>query len=297
MHIAIASCETLPDWEVDDRFLHEALRRRGLDFTILAWDRHDANWSDFDACLIRTTWDYMERQAEFVAWAKKVENQTTLFNPAKVVEWNTHKRYLCALAQRGVPIAPTLWYDKGETVSVREFMANRGWSRGFIKPQVGATARETMRFEATPSGLARAQAHVDRLLCSESLMIQPYLSRVENEGERSLIFFNDTLSHAVEKCPMAGDYRVQDDFGASDYPVKPRQDEVVLAEAALSCMAKILDLQAPLLYARVDILRTDQGAPVLNELEVVEPSLFFRHSEAAGCMLADALWQRFKMTS
>jgi hypothetical protein len=48
----------------------------------------------------------------------------------------------------------------------------------------------------------------------------------------------------------------------------------------------------PLLYARVDLLRDDAGRWVLNELEVVEPSLFFRHGPEAAHTLARALLLR-----
>jgi len=49
---------------------------------------------------------------------------------------------------------------------------------------------------------------------------------------------------------------------------------------------------APLLYARVDFLRDDDGRLRLSELELVEPSLFFRHAPHAADMLADALLAR-----
>ena len=45
----------------------------------------------------------------------------------------------------------------------------------------------------------------------------------------------------------------------------------------------------PWLYARVDFLRDHHGNLKLSELEMVEPSLFFRHCPAAADRLAAAL--------
>ena len=88
MRIGLATCRDLPDWEVDDRPLHDALTARGVDLHHPVWDDPTVDWDAFDAVLIRTTWDYMERQEEFAAWAERVPR---LLNPAHIVRWNTHK--------------------------------------------------------------------------------------------------------------------------------------------------------------------------------------------------------------
>ncbi len=286
MRIALATCSNLPAWEVDDRPLLEAIAARGAEAVTAVWDDPAIAWNRFDAVLIRTTWDYMEKRDAFVAWAKCVESKTRLFNPSRIVQWNTSKSYLRDLKQRGVPIAPTVWLRKGKRVDVAATMQHRGWSAGFIKPVIGATARETLRFNADCEGILAAQRHLDRLLPQEEMMLQPYLSRVETEGERSAIFIDGRFSHAVQKIPKPGDYRVQDDFGAVDHLVSLDQEEMQLATSIVSCV------NGELLYARVDLLRDDEGWPVLTELEVVEPSLFFRHSKEAAHALAKALVRR-----
>ena len=43
------------------------------------------------------------------------------------------------------------------------------------------------------------------------------------------------------------------------------------------------------LYARVDLIRADDGAPRLLELELTEPSLFFAQAAGAARRLADEL--------
>ena len=285
--IAVATCSSLSDQEVDDRPLFAAFERLGAEVRPVVWDDPLADWSRFEACLIRSTWDYADRRDEFVAWAERVARLTRLFNRAEIVRWNTQKDYLAELEARGAPLAPSVWLRRGSSLDVEAVMQDRRWTRGFLKPSIGATARETLRFSIAPAagaaGLREAQAHVDRLLPREGLILQPYYVSVETEGEISAIFIDGECTHAVRKVPVPGDYRVQDDFGASDAPYS-------LEPAELSLARKIVGLvNADLLYARVDFLRDDQGRLRLNELELVEPSLFFRHAPHAAERLAGAL--------
>jgi glutathione synthase/RimK-type ligase-like ATP-grasp enzyme len=293
MRLALVTCRDLPSWEVDDRPLVAELTQRGATVVEPAWDDPSADWSSFAGCLIRTTWDYMERRDEYVSWAERVERSTPLFNSARVVRWNTHKSYLRELESLGVAIIPTLWLEPGEPVTIAARLAERGWGRGFLKPTIGATARETLRFEADADGLAAAQAHADRVLAREGLMLQPYLERVESDGEVSAIFLGGELSHGVRKVPVAGDFRVQDDFGARDFPYQFTGAERDTAAAAIAAAEQALALPAGgLLYARADFLRGATGDLLLTELELVEPSLFFRHSPTGPEKLADALLLR-----
>jgi hypothetical protein len=283
MRIALATCRNLPAWERDDRPLHAALRGLGVDVRLPAWDDAAFDFGACDACLIRTTWDYVERRGEFVAWAERVGAACPLFNRPEIVRWNTDKTYLRELEARGVAIVPTVWLERGAEPDIGRLLADRGWTRGFLKPVFGSTARETLRFDARGEGLAQAQRHADRLLRREALMLQPYYDTVETWGEGSVIFVAGRMTHAVRKVPRGGDYRVQDDFGACDEPYAPSAAEQAWAHDVLE--------RAPhgLLYARVDLLRDEQGAPRLTELELVEPSLFFRHAPHAAEGLAEAL--------
>lgn len=286
MHIALATCSSLPDWEVDDQHLKNAFERRGVSFTCPSWDDAQFDWGSVDACLIRTTWDYMERREEFLAWTRRVETSTPLFHNAQIVQWNTHKAYLRELEEKGLPIAPTEWLDAGTSVDLGALLHARGWNQAFVKPAIGATARETLRFRVDQDGLTQAQAHVNRLLACEDILIQPYLSRVETEGETSVIFIDGEVTHAVRKIPVPGDYRVQDDFGAQDEPTKLCAEDLSLAGRVVAAVER------DLLYARVDFLRDDAGALVVSELELVEPLLFFRHGPHAADRLVDALCAR-----
>ena len=276
--IALATCATVPDWEVDDRVFHDALAARGVDSRQCVWDDPQIDWSRFDLVVIRTTWDYQEKRDAFVAWAERLP--VPLHNPAHVVRWNTHKSYLRDLEARGVPIIPTEWLARGTAPDVASICARRGWRRAFLKPCVGATSRETLRFDAADPA---AQRHVERLLPHEDLMLQPYLSAVETDGELSAIFIDGELTHAVRKVPVPGDYRVQDDFGAKDHAID--FPDVALARRVVDAVGE------GLLYARADFLAAKEGL-LVTELELVEPSFFFRHAHHAAERLAEAISMR-----
>ncbi|NVB37696.1 hypothetical protein G6O69_07615 [Pseudenhygromyxa sp. WMMC2535] len=296
--LALATCANLPDWEVDDRPLHAALARRGASVEQPCWDDPEVDWASFDAVVIRTTWDYQHRCQDFVRWAEAVEARTRLFNPAAVVAWNTDKRYLRELGERGVALAPSLWLEPGEAVDLRAAVADFASERAFFKPVVGASAVGTRRFSTTDADeLAAAAADLDaHLAAGEAMILQPYLASVEDQGELSVLVYDGEPCYGVRKIPVPGDYRVQDDYGASDEPWQPDEAARELVARSLAALGqRIRELggrDEALLYARVDMLRDHEGALVLNELELVEPSLFFRHDPRAGEGFADALLRR-----
>ena len=287
MNIVLATCRDLPESEQDDRALHEALAERGVDFELIPWDDPETEWGMFDACLIRTTWDYDSRLEEYLAWVDHAGAVTRLFNPPEVIRWNAHKSYLRDLERVGVPVVATQWGKRGGELDVKDVVEERGWDRGFIKPAVGATSVDTMRFDATSEGLLAAQRHVDALIKQGDVLIQPYLERVETQGERSAIFVDGAMTHSVVKRPVAGDYRVQNDFGASDEPVELTAEELRLTDM----VCRVAETNH-LLYARVDMLRDADDHAVVTEVELIEPSMFFRHSREAAEKLADALIAR-----
>ncbi|MDG2423438.1 MAG: hypothetical protein P8M22_05610 [Phycisphaerales bacterium] len=296
MRLAIATCSSLPDWEVDDAPLHDALVTLGIDFSHEIWTDETVDWAAYDACLIRTTWDYVQQLERFLEWASTVSSLTRLFNPMQTIQWNTRKSYLQDLESQQIPIVPTCWLEQGTPVGLDSILTNEGWPRGFIKPLVGATAFGTMRFDHETESLRAAQEHLDKMLLHQSMLVQPYLEQVETKGEWSGIFIDGKWSHAVQKIPTPGDYRVQDDFGATDHPGTDTGPARDLAENVMDVIKAHPgwtgehDGISPL-YARVDLLQNGD-THLVNEVELVEPSLFFRHAPAAAIALSQALTRR-----
>jgi glutathione synthase/RimK-type ligase-like ATP-grasp enzyme len=146
-----------------------------------------------------------------------------------------------------------------------------------VKPAVGAGSRDTERHHR--SELEAAVAHAKRLLdAKRSVLLQPYLSRVDTAGETALMYFEGRFSHAIRKGPLLppGGAATTGLFATETItPRIPGDDELKLAEQVV----RAIPFEMPL-YARVDLIRDAEGSPCLLELELTEPSLFFAH--AAG---------------
>lgn len=276
--VLIATCRPLPSADVDEPLLVEALAREGLRAAAAPWDDPATDWSRARACILRSTWDYHRRLNDFLAWVDRTQTVTRLWNTAAVIRWNAHKGYLRALEARGVPVVPTLWLDRGTTPRLAERLARRSWSEVVVKPAVSLGAHDTLRVPA--SELARADAHAAQVLQTRDVMVQPYLASVEAYGERSLIFIDGQLSHAIRKKPaLAPAENAPEDPLAGYRRVDAAEDELATARRILHLLqASGFDP----LYARVDIARDERGAPMLMELELIEPFLYmFLCPEAA----------------
>jgi hypothetical protein len=233
--------------------------------------------------VLRETWDYHHRLDEFMGWIEQVEKRTTLLNSPGLVRWNAHKTYLRDLEANGVPIVPTIWLEAGTQANFRAEVLARGWQRQqvVIKPTVSASAFETLLFSEEDA--ARAQEHIGRLLPSRDLMLQPFLPSVQAYGERSLMFIDGTYTHAVRRPePFMGD-----DIPYESRPAQATADEIAFASSVLDALP-----ETPL-YARVDIA-PDAEQLRLMELELIEPSLFFKFSPRAVTLMADGIERRFR---
>src|SRR5688572_13414539 len=108
--IALVTAAAARNRDEDLPPLESALRDAGADVTIAEWDRpHD--WSRFDIALLRATWDYPQRLAEFFDWAETVSRKTKLLNPLPVVKWSSDKHYLGHLAEKDVPTVLTKFVE------------------------------------------------------------------------------------------------------------------------------------------------------------------------------------------
>jgi glutathione synthase/RimK-type ligase-like ATP-grasp enzyme len=281
MSVLLATCAALPGLYGDDRYLLDALTRRGFTAEPAVWEDPHRDWGAASLCLIRSAWDYSYRRRQFLAWAEYVAASSRLWNPLGVIRWNTHKRYLDDLAEHGVPTVPTVVLEAGAGTSLAALLAERGWTDVVIKAAVAQTGRYAMR--VTPSRLAEGQAHLDRLLPHEDMLVQPWMPAVLQAGEVSLVYVDGEFTHAVRKRATGDSFLVHHDFGGSVRPTRPHATQLDIAARALAVAPEATR------YARVDLVEEDAGRPVVMELELVEPELFFRYSEAAVERLVDAV--------
>lgn len=282
--IAIATCAGHGDLKADDDLLREALRARGAEAISVVWDEGGVDWGGFDLCLVRSTWDYHDKHAEFLAWARRVEAATRLHNPAGLIAWSSDKRYLRELAEAGVPTVPTLWVERGSELDLEGELAARDWKEAVVKPVVDLGAKNLHRVRADD-----AQEALAAVLARQEALVQPFLPSLETEGELSLIYIEGSFSHAARKRPAPGDFRVQSIWGGTTAPAKVEASHVELAERALA------QLDEPPLYARVDLVKDLDGNPALIELELIEPNLYLSTDPPAAARLADAALLRINV--
>ena len=262
----------------------EALRGLGLRAELAAWDDARVDWAAARAHVIRSTWNYSEQPAAFLAWTARVAAVSALWNPAPVVRGNLHKGYLVGLAARGLPTLETEVVARAAPRRLADVAGARGWRDVVVKPAVGAGGRGALR---TQANAGPGEAHLAALLAAGDALVQPYVDAIEREGERSLVYFGGALRHATRKLPRTGEFRVQEHLGGATRPWTATDAERALADAALATV------DAPLLYARVDLVPVD-GAPHVSELELIEPSLYLEHLPGGYAAFARAIAERLE---
>jgi glutathione synthase/RimK-type ligase-like ATP-grasp enzyme len=279
--VALATCAHFPHGDADDAGLPAALG--GADFVV--WDDPAAGWEAYDLVVVRSTWDYQLRREEFLAWAAGLGAK--LVNPPAVLRWNTDKRYLHEVAAAGLPVVATALVEPGEPFAppAGEYV---------VKPTVSAGSRDTARFSPGAGEAARAAALVHAIHESgRTAMVQPYVASVDARGETAMLFFDGRFSHAIHK-------------GALLQPGREPTGEVFAPETIAARTAtgaerevaqRIVDwtterFGAAPAYARVDLVEDGDGAPLLLELELTEPSLFFAYAPEAPARFADAVRRR-----
>lgn len=275
--VAIATCR---DLYVDDDtpLLLTALSEFDMTVDLVAWDDPDFDWSATDLVVLRSTWDYTANVDAFRAW---VASLPRVLNSSEFVTWNTDKHYLRTLSAAGVPIIPTTFADVGVVPVFPD-------GTFVVKPCVGAGSKDAARYESDQHVVAAD--HVRRLHdAGRDVMVQPYVSAVDTEGEMAYVFIDGALSHVMRKGAMlhsseedrSGLFRAEQmSLAASDADAQEIARRVLAAANATDA-----------LYARVDLCRHD-GEWVLMELELTEPSLFLVYAPDAAGRFAAAIAAR-----
>jgi glutathione synthase/RimK-type ligase-like ATP-grasp enzyme len=294
MKIAFLACpDTLPGsptrrpdaFEHDLLFgaLHDGLAGRA-DLAGLDWRAPLDELTGFDLAYLGTPWDYTEAKDEFLArLAALGAGGVRVCNPLDVIRWNSDKLYLSELEQRGAVGIPTLWPEAPGAAEVRAAFDHFGSERVVVKRRVGAGAIGQVSFR-------RDDPELTGWSMDQAAMIQPFLPAIQREGELSFIFVDGVLSHALVKSAVAGDYRIQSLYGGTETVLDPAPADRAAAEAIMA----LLPFVEPPLYARIDMVRLDDGRLAVIEAELIEPYLYPLQGPHFGRMLADAMIRRLR---
>lgn len=279
MHIALVTAKHVDPARTDDALLCAALVEQGDSFEWLPWDRDGVRWQQYDRVVLRSCWDYHRELPRFAAWLESLaELGAALVNPLPVVWENLHKAYLLKLAAAGVPVPPLKLLARGSHGELTRLQAELG-AELIVKPAVSGSAWRTFRVPA--GGAAHAQAEFAALVAERDAIVQAFVPEIQTRGEYSLMFFAGRYSHAVLKTPAAGEFRCQGEYGGSVTALDPPAAVRAAAERALAVFG------APP-YARLDIV-VSRGLPLVMEVELIEPVLFFAAAPGSAALMVDAL--------
>ena len=259
--------------------LQRALDGVGISAVPTPWTAHTDDASglhDYACVLPLLAWGYHH---DAVRWRRACatwqRGGVRLANPASVLAWNTDKRYLRELAQRGVAIPSTTFTDVLSQEDVERAFADTGADELIVKPAVSGGAWMTQRLRRGDKAAA---------VGGMTMLLQPYLHTIETQGETSLLYFGGRLSHAVNKRPLVGEFRIQEEFGG-EYTLVPEP-----AAGALALAGQVLDaVGEPLLYARIDMVPDANGRWLLMEAELIEPDFYLGVDSRQGAGFAQAL--------
>lgn len=281
----------MPDQFTDDLLVISELGKLGAEVTYEPWDS-ELDWPSFDAVCVRSPWDYSRRRDEFVEWADRVG--PNLHNSAEILRWNSDKAYMGDLDAAGLAVVETTFLEPGES-----------WTAGdvevVVKPTISAGGRDTGRF--CPEARQGAHALIDTIHQSgKTAMVQPFQPSVDELGETALVFIDGEFSHPLRKRAVLRPDEVapvrSTDLMVAEAMYDPElvlsgtyePDELALAERIVDHVTERFEYVP--LYARVDMLRGADGAPVLLELEAVEPNLYFDQVPEGALRLAEAIARR-----
>jgi len=274
--ITFATCEQQPLIAPDDRILADALLPMGVEVTPIPWTEIDP-FSQVEAppIVLRSTWDYHRLPTMFSTWLSALEDSgRTVWNNPAIARGNIDKVYLKQLDSAGIAIPKTRWLDRVDQESVRQALDEERWLKAVLKPRIAATAYGTCLItpDTTLSDVDLSPAR------ASGALLQEFVPEIIDRGEVSLMFCAGLFTHAVRKHAKSGDFRVQQDFGGVVEPLVPTADLVAFANRVVSAVPACL-------YARVDVVESNHG-PLLMELELIEPELYFLIVPSAAARFA-----------
>ena len=272
MKIGILTCENLPELTLEDQLLLPELAKHNITAIAAIWDDKSIQWSDFDYLIFRNTWDYFEKETTFNTWLHHIEQLgVKTLNSIDIIKNNKHKFYLREMEKQGITILPTVFLEKTNHLHLAKIVPTH-WKKMVLKPAFSAGSYQTEVFEL--KDIETINTQYKAIASEKELLLQEFMPEIQTLGETSFIFFNKKFSHAVNKKPVEGDFRIQIQFGGKYKLIEPSQE---LIEKAQKIVHTFPD---NLLYARVDGIIIENELHLM-EVECIEPDLYFNLSQGA----------------
>ncbi|EAI2136992.1 hypothetical protein EKP34_04940 [Campylobacter upsaliensis] len=207
-------------------------------------------------------WDYSLEYANFLHFLNELERaKISILNPSEILKMNADKSYLKILEEANLPIIDSIIFKQNEDFNFSQIP----FQKAVIKPLVGQSGYK-VRFLEQKIPTKEEFPH--------GALIQPFIESVEELGEFCFIFFGGKFNYAIHRQTQK-DWRANSNYGVKIAPLKnPSKAHIDLALKALKALKS-----SNLLYARVDLLPQKNDKALINEVELIEPSLYFDFHE------------------
>lgn len=284
--VALLSTDNLENFFTYDKLLIEPMKNIGWIAEEVSWRNENVNWIDYEAVIVRSTWDYQNDFKNFLDVLEKIDKASHLENNFDLMKWNMNKSYLFDLGKKGVRIVETIWEKRFNSETAHHYFDRIKSNEIIIKPNISANADNTFRL--TREKLNEKLHELEKIFEDRDFMVQPFMQNIVEEGEYSLFFFNGEFSHCVLKKPKEKDFRVQEEHGGKFKSVVPTEMQKAIGKNIIDKLSVIP------LYGRTDLVRTDDNDFALMELELIEPSLYFNMDSESPTRFTKAFAERFK---
>jgi glutathione synthase/RimK-type ligase-like ATP-grasp enzyme len=281
--IALATTKLARGLDHDLEMLTGALDEIGEPWSIVDWDDTTIDWSAFSIVVLRSTWDYYKRLDEFTAWLEATSQVTRVLNSKEIVRWNIDKQYLADLIDANIPVMETTFVNAPSDIDEALLQHDI-----IVKPSISAGSNNTARHR---NNSVAAREHIHSILASgTSVLVQPYQSSIDENGETSLVYLDGKYSHAFRKGAIfATTEQTHNGMFINEVITanKASQAELVLGDRVLALLAQRFT-DSPL-YARIDMVTNANGVPEIMEIELTEPSLYLHLDAEAPIRAAKVL--------
>ena len=72
-NFCLLSTDNLENFVVDDELVYESIKEKNWNLDVKSWHDKSVDWNNYDAVMIRTTWDYQQYPAEFFGVKEIIE--------------------------------------------------------------------------------------------------------------------------------------------------------------------------------------------------------------------------------
>lgn len=263
--LLIATCKSYKEGNEALRNLKKKLENLNFVCKLQAWQeirvRHLAQNT---LILPLAVWDYSLEYENFLHFLQELkEAQISILNPHHILKMNADKSYLKVLEKANLPIIPSVIFRQNEDFNLSQI----SFKKAVIKPLVGQSGKGVRFLE---------QKRPSKEEFPHGALIQPFIESVEELGEFCFIFFGGKFHYTIHRQTQK-DWRANSNYGVKIAPlINPNKSHINLATKALKALKA-----SNLLYARVDLLPQKNGNALINEVELIEPSLYFDFHENA----------------